>query len=241
MTDGDALLKAILAHPDDDTPRLIYADWLEERGDSARADLIRVQCELGFAAYCPCDPGGRMPNGAACGCRWCELRRRQTDLMAVGSRSWVPNGWLATASPECLEGATSVGICLFIRGFVDTVVCPADRWLADADAIIATQPVITRVTLTTVPEFFYRDVGGWVDQADGRGFWLGLVEARASCEARWPRITFALPPPLAGQTPWAITNAPPVAEPTIDELVALRHRIMGRALDLTVDRYFDPS
>ena len=29
----DAFLADIRDHPDDDTPRLIYADWLEERGD----------------------------------------------------------------------------------------------------------------------------------------------------------------------------------------------------------------
>ncbi len=39
-------IQAILEAPNnDDTPRLIYADWLEERGDP-RAELIRVQCEL---------------------------------------------------------------------------------------------------------------------------------------------------------------------------------------------------
>ena len=36
---------AIIAHPDDDTPRLIFADWLEEKGDSARAEFIRVQID----------------------------------------------------------------------------------------------------------------------------------------------------------------------------------------------------
>jgi uncharacterized protein (TIGR02996 family) len=41
-----ALWAAIRAHPDDDTPRLIYADWLQERGDEARAEFIRVQCAL---------------------------------------------------------------------------------------------------------------------------------------------------------------------------------------------------
>src|SRR5262245_43887591 len=40
-----ALLDAVRAAPDDDAPRLRYADWLAERGD-ARAELIRVQCEL---------------------------------------------------------------------------------------------------------------------------------------------------------------------------------------------------
>jgi uncharacterized protein (TIGR02996 family) len=31
MTDGEALVRAILENPDEDTPRLIYADWLDEQ------------------------------------------------------------------------------------------------------------------------------------------------------------------------------------------------------------------
>jgi uncharacterized protein (TIGR02996 family) len=41
-----AFLAAVCAAPDDDAPRLIYADWLEEQGDSHRAELIRAQIEL---------------------------------------------------------------------------------------------------------------------------------------------------------------------------------------------------
>jgi uncharacterized protein (TIGR02996 family) len=32
MTDRDALLAATLANPDEDTPRLVFADWLQENG-----------------------------------------------------------------------------------------------------------------------------------------------------------------------------------------------------------------
>jgi uncharacterized protein (TIGR02996 family) len=39
-----ALLAAMAAAPDDDTPRLVYADWLEENGQPERAELIRLQC-----------------------------------------------------------------------------------------------------------------------------------------------------------------------------------------------------
>jgi uncharacterized protein (TIGR02996 family) len=46
MTDGAALLRAVLADPGDDAPRLVYADWLEENGQPERAEFIRVQCEL---------------------------------------------------------------------------------------------------------------------------------------------------------------------------------------------------
>src|SRR5262245_43036044 len=41
-----AFWSAIRANPDDDTPRLVYADWLQENGDEARAEFIRTQIEL---------------------------------------------------------------------------------------------------------------------------------------------------------------------------------------------------
>jgi uncharacterized protein (TIGR02996 family) len=46
MIENQALLSAILADPDDDRPRLVYADWLEQHGQFDRARLIRVQIEL---------------------------------------------------------------------------------------------------------------------------------------------------------------------------------------------------
>jgi uncharacterized protein (TIGR02996 family) len=45
MTRAD-FLAAILANPDDDNLRLVYADWLDDRGEGERAELIRVQVEL---------------------------------------------------------------------------------------------------------------------------------------------------------------------------------------------------
>jgi uncharacterized protein (TIGR02996 family) len=47
MSDREAqgFLAAICANPDDDTARLVYADWLDERGQTARAEFIRVQVE----------------------------------------------------------------------------------------------------------------------------------------------------------------------------------------------------
>lgn len=44
MSDEPALLAAIRAHPDEDTPRLIYADWLDENGQPERAEFIRLRC-----------------------------------------------------------------------------------------------------------------------------------------------------------------------------------------------------
>lgn len=49
MSTEQQLLAAIWAAPNDDLPRLVYADYLEETGEPAkvaRAEFIRVQCEL---------------------------------------------------------------------------------------------------------------------------------------------------------------------------------------------------
>jgi uncharacterized protein (TIGR02996 family) len=57
MTDGEALRRAIVADPDDDTPRLVYADWLDENRQPERAAFIRAQVE---AARCePFSPPAR--------------------------------------------------------------------------------------------------------------------------------------------------------------------------------------
>ena len=48
LTDRDALLAGILANPDADLPRLVFADWLEETGhpaNCARAEYIRAAIE----------------------------------------------------------------------------------------------------------------------------------------------------------------------------------------------------
>jgi uncharacterized protein (TIGR02996 family) len=44
MSDRAAFIAAIAANPDDDLPRRIFADWLDENGDPARAEFIRLQC-----------------------------------------------------------------------------------------------------------------------------------------------------------------------------------------------------
>jgi uncharacterized protein (TIGR02996 family) len=45
-------LRLVLADPDADGPRLVYADWLDRQGETARAEFIRVQCA---AAALPAD------------------------------------------------------------------------------------------------------------------------------------------------------------------------------------------
>lgn len=47
MSDRAALVAAVAAVPDDDLPKLVLADWLDEHGDPDRAEFIRLQ----VAAY----------------------------------------------------------------------------------------------------------------------------------------------------------------------------------------------
>jgi uncharacterized protein (TIGR02996 family) len=44
FSEADAFLDAIFDRPDDDTPRLVYADWLDEHGQPNYAQFIRLQC-----------------------------------------------------------------------------------------------------------------------------------------------------------------------------------------------------
>jgi uncharacterized protein (TIGR02996 family) len=46
LTQQQRYVQTIIANVDDDAPRLVYADWLEEHGDADRAEFIRAQCEL---------------------------------------------------------------------------------------------------------------------------------------------------------------------------------------------------
>jgi uncharacterized protein (TIGR02996 family) len=58
MTEEDAFLAAVLSEPHDDTPRLVFADWLEERdgpGDAARAEFIRLSVSAPETTFWPHD------------------------------------------------------------------------------------------------------------------------------------------------------------------------------------------
>ena len=55
LDDREAFLRGIFADPDSDLPRLVFADWLDERGEAAWAELIRLQCQFQFPAKRPAD------------------------------------------------------------------------------------------------------------------------------------------------------------------------------------------
>jgi uncharacterized protein (TIGR02996 family) len=73
MTDRDALLAAVIARPEDDLPRLVFADWLEEHGESAWAAFIRTQ--IAAEALPPGDPDRAALEWTAAGL----LREYRTD------------------------------------------------------------------------------------------------------------------------------------------------------------------
>src|SRR5437762_10882134 len=85
MDDEAAILSAIAAHPDEDTPRLVYADWLDDHAaylpdpDAAhiRAEFIRIQCELKKLEDAP-----RSEHN-----RYIELYRRQDAILTRHRRS----------------------------------------------------------------------------------------------------------------------------------------------------------
>src|SRR5262249_9986232 len=45
-TQQDALYRAVCEYPDEDAPRLIFADFVDENGDPIRAACIRTQVAL---------------------------------------------------------------------------------------------------------------------------------------------------------------------------------------------------
>lgn len=45
LSQHEAFLRAIFDAPEDDTPRLVYADFLQENGDEDKAQFIRYECE----------------------------------------------------------------------------------------------------------------------------------------------------------------------------------------------------
>jgi uncharacterized protein (TIGR02996 family) len=134
MTHDDAFLQAILSDPDDDAPRLIYADWLDEHGQSERAEFIRVQCEL-----------ARLLEGDA---RRKELRTRARCLLAEHGETWC----------EPLRGLASR--CTFRRGFVEHVTVPARVLIGGLDGLRRWAPI--RGVLVTVAAELIDQVPGSV-------------------------------------------------------------------------------
>jgi uncharacterized protein (TIGR02996 family) len=114
MTQEEAFLQAIIESPDDDSLRLIYADWLEERGNP-RGEFIRAQCQL-----------ANLPEGDP---RRPELQAREQELLAKYSLVWIQQLHLDPSSVT------------FRRGFVDEAQVNADFLLGDQAELFRLTPL----------------------------------------------------------------------------------------------------
>jgi uncharacterized protein (TIGR02996 family) len=113
-----AFLEAIVAEPDELAHRLVYADWLDERGDpgdQARAEFIRAQ--IARAALHPAHPDAR------------ALRRREEALLRQYGAAW--------SAPV----APLVRRCCFHRGFVEEVRLTVEQLLEHGPRLVRLAPL----------------------------------------------------------------------------------------------------
>ena len=126
MSDHDALLAAIVDQPDEDTPRLMFADWLDEHADAlptpaaGRARAAFIRGDIAMSQLDEYDPV-RL--------RWelIEKPAREAEPWAAGALPSLPT-WLMFDRPPLIR------IPLFRRGFPWALAAP------DADAPPAAVP-----------------------------------------------------------------------------------------------------
>jgi uncharacterized protein (TIGR02996 family) len=121
MSDEEAILGAIAAHPEEDTPRLAYADWLDEHDQPIRADFIRVQVEVSRVETLP-----RIVLN-----QYVDLYRRQQDLLEHHRRDLL--GPLARLADDAQFD--------FERGFLSTITLPFALFYRHRDLIEALRPL----------------------------------------------------------------------------------------------------
>jgi uncharacterized protein (TIGR02996 family) len=154
LTEGDALLADVVAHPERDDVRLILADWLQENGQEERAEFIRAQIEL--ATWRDERDWHRK-----------ALTRERNLLTQVHFWEWFGDvdGWLKAwpGSPavgvltDGRGGTCEVGyydgedeknwVFTVRRGFVAEVRLPQQAWLAHGREIAGRHP-LERVELS---------------------------------------------------------------------------------------------
>lgn len=105
-----SLRQAIVESPDDDVPRLIYADWLDEHGRSLEAEFVRVQVASAQLESLP-----RAEQE-----RHVTLYRRQDELLAQ------LEGLLLGDLPEPLRKQSR---CEFHRGLLCALTAPLESLL----------------------------------------------------------------------------------------------------------------
>src|SRR5438309_3057056 len=92
MSAADGFLAAIRRDPDDDAPRLVYADWLDEHGDPDRAEFIRAEVEM---ARLPYDHPRRRQLRDQANAIWkCHGERWYGDLLPLAEHVGTERGFL---------------------------------------------------------------------------------------------------------------------------------------------------
>jgi uncharacterized protein (TIGR02996 family) len=188
VSDHDAILRAVIEEPEEDLPRLLYADWLEEFGseeDHICSEFIRVQCEIARLKSERCFCGD---SGDPTGCFRCKtlakLRRRELAFyMNPGTDSFLPDGMR--------DSHLTLRHIYFKRGFADSVSLDTEAWLEHGPTLCATHP-ITRVTLMDkwpTQSLASTEYWRWFDQGGAeavspymlpRPVWLAYVVLTAS-------------------------------------------------------------
>lgn len=130
-TEETAFIQAVLADPNNDSPRLLYADWLDEQADaaaSARAEFIRIQCLLA-------QDRTRHP-------RLDKYRRRERELLRTYQAAWVAQVVRTEYSSQCR----------FHRGFLTGVALPAHQFFTLVPKLFRLAPIkqLTLLGLTEV-------------------------------------------------------------------------------------------
>lgn len=201
MTERDALLWAIIDHPDEDTPRLALADWLDEHGDRAdrgRATFIRAQIAIHTEAVPVCPQGGGVResrDGVSepalyCRCAWCRTARRERDAFRSFGSVWEREALAPISDAEIaatLRAARTRPVTpadflaeihsrtypwvMFRRGFVEMLGVSANEFLDHAAELFALNPV-TQIRWNTHQPGECRDGYAWDERfPEGRFLW----------------------------------------------------------------------
>lgn len=199
-----ALLDDIIARPDDDTPRLVYADWLSENGQEERAEFIRVQVASGEPAAIAGDvwmspTEGRVYELLRAECqRWtlCPLtdgewtwNRGFIESVRLPLRLWISGGpTIASLHPVETVGMTYQDIVIDGRGKVSVLFLPGDLPRTSRDALYSCIEGCVIAERHRRDDFLAvrSDRAGAVADADARGISAGLI-TWARTEARLRR------------------------------------------------------